>query len=205
MRRDEWFSPEDIRVSLVESLNDPLFGRRLTAIAAGIMRGKTFHGRPLGNVFAPFDFIQTSICKALSGERRMRANDSDGFFLFLVSCIESEISNTITGKESSMVGALDQSTHLHDDAVGIGSASAQSVEDLLLEEEQQRELLALFKEDPKLEGLARLALRDGLRGRKEFALSLKISPDEVTNLKKRMQRLYSEHLGNGMRRKERHA
>src|ERR1700682_5926625 len=103
MPNDGWLSPDEIRQVLIECQNDPLFGRRVMVATASLMCGKTFQGCPLGARIDPLGFIQTAMTKALSGERRMRVDESDDFLSFLIGCIQSEISNTVTGKQSSIV------------------------------------------------------------------------------------------------------
>lgn len=103
----KWLSPAGVSRSLRKALRDPLFARRLILVTASLMKSKTFHTIPLKSVFEPLDFVQTVVVKLLAGERRIRAGSPNGFILSLLSCIESEINNTVTLKESSSTEMID--------------------------------------------------------------------------------------------------
>jgi hypothetical protein len=202
MPEDRWLTPGDIRRLLKKALEDPLFGRRLILVTTSIMHKKTFHGLPLTSVFEPLDFVQKAILKVLCGERRLRADKPNEFASSLISCIESEISNTVTLKESGTTATIDLTpTNVSHRAI---AEVVQSIEDDLQHRQFQAEMLTLFKVDSKMEALAQLAMTDGIHGRKDFAIALGISEREVTNLKKRMQRIYLKHVKRIVREKEHH-
>ena len=191
MDEQQWLPTVAVKVEIETALRDPLFSKRLVLLALSLMRGKTFRGRPVRDRFDPSDFIHTAIEKALAGERRMRKGEAGGVLAFLASCIRSEISNTVTCRES---GILEAGVITTDSAsLGVSATVDLGVEQHLLAEEERRVILKIFKNDRQMQAIAQLAM-DGASGRMTFAAALNTTADEVTNIKKKMQRIYSAHL-----------
>lgn len=184
-----WLSLPEVhqRISAEE---DPLLWKRLLVITASLMRNKSYCGIPLSTSHRPEDFIHTALEKVLSGRRRMRVGSD--LLHFLGSSVRSEINNTITKKVS---GQLQVSAELipanSQDPLFQQTANG---EQTLLERESREQILKLFANDKQVLAIAQLAIDDGPMGREEFAAALGLTVEQVTNIKKRMQKIYTPYL-----------
>jgi len=185
-----WLSLPEVhqRISAVE---DPLLWKRLLVITASLMRNKSYCGIPLSTSHRPEDFIHTALEKVLSGRRRMRVGSD--LLHFLGSSVGSEINNTVTKKVS---GQLQVSAELvpANSEDPLFQQTVPNGEQALVERESREQILKLFANHKQMLAIAQLAIDDGLMGREEFAAALGLTPEQVTNIKKRMQKIYTAYL-----------
>jgi hypothetical protein len=115
---------------------------------------------------------------------------------FLASAVRSEINNTITKK---VVGQLQVSAELvpANSEDPLFQQTVPSGEQALVERESREEILKLFANDEQMLAIAQRAIDDGPMGREEFAAALGLTPEQVTNIKKRMQKIYTPYLKAG--------
>jgi hypothetical protein len=119
--------------------------------------------------------------------------EGSGLLDFLVSSVRSEINNTITKKESGQLQASAEFVPANSEDP-LFQQTVPNGEQVLVERESREQILNLFANDEQMLAIAQLAIDGGLMGREEFVSTLGLTPDQVTNIKKRMQKIYTAYL-----------